>query len=1220
MNVLRFLLTAFLLLFALSSHATDSSAVKKLFAKPPREYATAPLWVWNDQLTDAQIRGTLRDLASQGVRQAFVHPRPGLMTPYLSPEWFRLWRVALDEARRLDMNIWIYDENSYPSGFAGGWVPELMPESRGRGLKLAETKTAPKWDTNLIAVLRVDGDSSEDVSGRLKSGESLPEGRYVVATLLRAANSPWHGNRSYVDLLYPGVTEKFIQVTHEAYKRELGSEFGKRIPGIFTDEPEITPAGGRPWTEDLPAQFQQRWGYGLITNLASLALEVGDWKRVRHNYFATLSDLFIERWAKPYFNWCETNKLEFTGHYWDHEWPRCVGVPDNMAMAAWQHRPGIDILMNQYAENTHAQFGNVRACREISSLANQFGRRTLVELYGAGGWDLRFEDMKRIGDWLQVLGVNTLDEHLSYVTLRGARKRDHPQSFSYHEPWWEAYHVSAERFARLSAALCQSEQVNRILVLEPTTTAWMYQGNEAKLKEIGDAFFNFLMQLEAAQIEYDLGCEDVIARHGKPSAEELVMGGKPLGKGLTIGRRTYHTVVFPPLMENIQSSTRDLLNATACVRVLPRKMAVNGRWQETPPAQPGGPLPTEPFMAELLAETVSDLRCRSETDGFSIRRVPKDPGTLFHHRRQLADGQLLFLVNTSIEHSSAGVVLSPARGVEQWNPATGAVEKFPFADLGKEVSAKFDLPPCGSLLLFLSNEKLEQAFGATSKPTSLPATGPLETRRVEPNVLTLDYVDITAGGETRSNQYFYAANQFAWRQNGMERNPWDSAVQFKDELIRKTFPPDSGFTATYRFTIEGAVPANLVVVIERPDLYTITCNGQPVSTQPGEWWLDKAFGKLALAKAARPGDNTVTISARPFTMFHELEPAYMLGDFILKPGSRGFVIAPDAPIALLPAPTAELETHSINPDGTMWLSGGIGATPGVNDRAPFVMVDLGRATDLSALRVWNYAEANIRDLTARGTRKLKVSAGASTTTLQPVGNEFSLARTDGEAKPEMLACPTTGARFVRLDILSNHGGVDYPASGEPADNGYVGLAEVRFLDASGTPVKGVKIHQVSSELPSHQRVAKQLMDGSGLGGARPGWNAQGHPFYSAGVAYRQRFDLEKLTGTYRVHLPEWYGSVARVNVNGQRAGYIVSAPWDCDVTPLLKRGANTIEVVVIGTLKNTLGPHHGNHGPGSAWPSMFQQGPPDGPPPGRSYSTIGYGLFAPFQLDQTRPE
>ncbi|MGP0062421.1 MAG: DUF1553 domain-containing protein, partial [Isosphaeraceae bacterium] len=71
----------------------------------------------------------------------WVHPRPGLMTPYLSADWFRLWKAALAEAEKLDMNLWIYDENSYPSGFAGGLVPEAMPESRGRGLVLKEVRT-----------------------------------------------------------------------------------------------------------------------------------------------------------------------------------------------------------------------------------------------------------------------------------------------------------------------------------------------------------------------------------------------------------------------------------------------------------------------------------------------------------------------------------------------------------------------------------------------------------------------------------------------------------------------------------------------------------------------------------------------------------------------------------------------------------------------------------------------------------------------------------------------------------------------------------------------------------------------------------------------------------------------------------------------------------------------------------------------------------------------
>ena len=66
-----------------------------------------------------------------------------------------------------------------------------------------------------------------------------------------------------------------------------------------------------------------------------------------------------------------------------------------MAMYAWHQVPAIDILMNEYSETVNAQFGNVRAVKELGSVANQMGRtRTLSETYGAGGWDLRFEDMK----------------------------------------------------------------------------------------------------------------------------------------------------------------------------------------------------------------------------------------------------------------------------------------------------------------------------------------------------------------------------------------------------------------------------------------------------------------------------------------------------------------------------------------------------------------------------------------------------------------------------------------------------------------------------------------------------------------------------------------------------------------------------------------------------------------------------------------------------------
>jgi hypothetical protein len=130
-------------LFSGVAPAGESSALRAVFADPPREYSTGPLWTWNDLLTEEQVLTTLRDLAAQKVRQVWVHPQPGLMTPYLSTDWFRLWKAALEEAKRLDMNIWIYDENTYPSGFAGGYVPEAMPASRGSASTASRPATLP---------------------------------------------------------------------------------------------------------------------------------------------------------------------------------------------------------------------------------------------------------------------------------------------------------------------------------------------------------------------------------------------------------------------------------------------------------------------------------------------------------------------------------------------------------------------------------------------------------------------------------------------------------------------------------------------------------------------------------------------------------------------------------------------------------------------------------------------------------------------------------------------------------------------------------------------------------------------------------------------------------------------------------------------------------------------------------------------------------------------
>jgi len=109
------------------------------------------------------------------------------------------------------------------------------------------------------------------------------------------------------------------------------------------------------------------------------------------------------------------------------------------------------------------QFGNDRAIRELRSAANQAGRiRTLSETYGGGGWEMNFEEQKRLVDWQCVLGVNFVNQHLSYYSLNGVRKFDYPPSFSYHEPWWEHYKLMGDYIGRVSMAMSAGEQIKNM--------------------------------------------------------------------------------------------------------------------------------------------------------------------------------------------------------------------------------------------------------------------------------------------------------------------------------------------------------------------------------------------------------------------------------------------------------------------------------------------------------------------------------------------------------------------------------------------------------------------------------------------------------------------------------------------------------------------------------------------------------------------------------------
>jgi hypothetical protein len=411
------------------------------------------------------------------------------------------------------------------------------------------------------------------------------------------------------------------------------------------------------------------------------------------------------------------------------------------------------------------------------------------------------------------------------------------------------------------------------------------------------------------------------------------------------------------------------------------------------------------------------------------------------------------------------------------------------------------------------------------------------------------------------------------------------------------------------------------------DHYSITCNGRPVKPIKGAWFIDRAWGKIDISSAARLGENTITLRASPFSLYHELEPIYVLGDFSVQPVSAGFVIRPPKPLKLGEASTR----HSESVERTMWLSGGIGFEPQhakgrKDDGDPYLIFDLGDRCNLEQIRVFNY---NQTDWMKLGVKRLRIT-GSATGEPDSFGvkvGTFQL-KAAGSTAPtfDTLKAGASGVRFVKFDILSNHNGVTYPTTESRKYFSMVGLSEVQFFGRSpdrttSEQISNVSVAKFSSELSArYDRRAAYLVDGSGLQvKGSGGWNNQGSPFYSAGVAYRQEFEITKTGGRYYVELPAWYGSVAKVTVNGRLAGYIAYRPWKCEVTKQIKAGANRVEVVVIGTLKNTLGPFHGRKSLGFVGPHTYRAAPPTGPPPGKSYQTIEYGLFAPFKLKHQTP-
>ena len=414
-----------------------------------------------------------------GMGGFFMHSRVGLAMPYLAPEWFDCVKACIDEASKLKMEAWLYDEDRWPSGAAGGLVTK-NPQYRMRLLvvRVLDQPVKLKWNKNTLAAFtaQIAGFEARNVvrlprgsrPGRLAPGQSI-----LVFEVEVERPNPWYNGATYLDTMNPAAVREFIRVTHEAYRKQIGQHFGKTVPGIFTDEPNYgdchTNPDRSPWTDAIPATFRQRYGYDLLPHLPEIFYDMDGqlMSRARYHYHDCITHLFVNAFARQVGEWCGRNKLQFTGHLLEESHlSKQTNVVGN-CLRFYEHMqlPGMDSLTEHWREYDTA--------KQVSSAARQFGRPwRITEIYGCTDWDFPFVGHKAVGDWQVALGINIRCPHLSWYTMEGQTKRDYPAAIFYQSPWWEFYPLVEDYFARIHAVMTRGTEVRDLLVIHPIESMW----------------------------------------------------------------------------------------------------------------------------------------------------------------------------------------------------------------------------------------------------------------------------------------------------------------------------------------------------------------------------------------------------------------------------------------------------------------------------------------------------------------------------------------------------------------------------------------------------------------------------------------------------------------------------------------------------------------------------------------------------------------------------
>ena len=538
----------------------EESLTRELFQNPTNEYRGGPFWAWNQALSPEVLVRHIDYFKEMGIGGFHMHCRTGLDTPYMGEEYKECVRACVEKAKAEGMYAYLYDEDRWPSGAAGGKVTKDV-EYRSRYLVFtpfsneerqkeelgfdSSSKAAVQGNGKLLArydITLEDGCLKE--YRRLEDGEQGTNVWYLYEEIAR--ESPWYNNETYVDTLNPRAIERFIEETHEQYLGCVGDEFGKTVPSIFTDEPQFSHkttlsfAESRedvilPYTDSLPAGYEAAYGENFFDTVPELIWDLPEEKVSvpRYRFHDFVAEQFSSSFADTIGNWCKDHGIMLTGHMMEE--PTLTSQTNALGEAMRSYRsfqmPGIDMLCDWREYST---------AKQAQSASHQYGcPGVLSELYGVTNWDFDFRGHKLAGDWQAALGVTLRVHHLSWDSMNGEAKRDYPASIFYQSPWYKEYGMIEDHFARVNTALTRGKAHVRVAVVHPIESYWLHYGPKEQTalirEELESRFSNVTEWLLFSQLDFDFVAESLL-----PDQYEASEDGK-----FHVGEMSYDVVLVP---------------------------------------------------------------------------------------------------------------------------------------------------------------------------------------------------------------------------------------------------------------------------------------------------------------------------------------------------------------------------------------------------------------------------------------------------------------------------------------------------------------------------------------------------------------------------------------------------------------------------------------------------------------------------------------------------